>query len=266
MLCFVTPPAKSPKPAAQASTMRSLERALQIYEGLQRSDGAQRLSDIANAHAMSSATVLRILRVLEGYGLVTRTPAGYRVGAASLPAAQRYLQTDPLLLMSGPVLDELAQATGLTASLYSRIRDERILVARSHGQNPLRYQMPFGIRLPLTKGAAGKVLLFGSDDDELARVLAHHVRLGYEDATATLSQVRARLAEEPQGYASSMDEREAGVGSVAVVVPRRGAEATEAISLTTPSEKLGLEALLASVPELRRAAQTLGARLEGEMY
>lgn len=245
--------------------MRSLERALQLFEGLQRVDGPQRLSDIAAAHQLSSATALRILRVLKDHGLVTQVPGGYRVGSATLPPAQRFLQGDPLAILGLPVLDELARTTGLTASLYSRVGDERILIVRSDGQHPLRYTLPFGVRLPLTKGAAGKALIQHLDADALSQVLRSAIEFGYESADTSVEDVLSRLRA-TEGYAASADEREIGVTSVAVVVPRRDGGPSEAISLTGPAEGAPLDRLVALVPELRRACLLLGGRLEGQLY
>ena len=218
-LAPVTTTPSSGRGSAQAATMRSLERALQVFEGLQHSEGAQRLSEIASRHAMSAATVLRILRVLKEHGLVSQTSAGYRVGAASLPPAQQYLHSDPLPVLGIPVLDELARTTHVTASLYTRSGDERILVARSDGQHPLRYTLPFGVRLPLTRGAAGKVLLFGLPEEELRDVLDAAVTAGHEAAGTGLPDLLARLGDQTAGFASSKDERATGVISVAVSIP-----------------------------------------------
>ena len=142
----------------------------------------------------------------------------------------------------------------------------RILIARSDGQHPLRYVLPFGIRLPLTKGAAGKVLLFGLDAAELDAVVAASITLGHEPAGTTGADVAARFGDVASGYARSADERETGVVSVAVSVPRRSGDRNESLSLTSPAERSELADLEAHVPELKRAAVLLGDRLDARLF
>ena len=139
--------------------MRSLSRAMEVFAELQRAERPQRLSDLARTCGMSLPTTLRILRVLQDFGMVSQTDKTYRIGPAVLPAARSYLENDPLVVAARPILQQVASQTGLTASLYTRLGFERILVARVDGDSPLRYDLPLGKRLPLTVGAAGKILL-----------------------------------------------------------------------------------------------------------
>jgi DNA-binding IclR family transcriptional regulator len=258
-----TPAEDGPK----ASNMRSLSRALEVFAELQRAERPQRLSDLARNCGMSLPTTLRILRVLQDFGMVSQTDKSYRIGPAVLPAARSFLENDPLVVAARPILQQVASQTGLTASLYTRLGFERILVARVDGEVPLRYDLPLGKRLPLTAGAAGKILLVSSSDDELQQVVAAAVAGGHEDSGLTAAALRSRLPEPGAEYAYSADERATGVLSVAVAVPSRpGRRPSESISLTSPVEAASEETLRAGVPELRRAAGRLAELLEGSVY
>jgi IclR family acetate operon transcriptional repressor len=160
----------------------------------------------------------------------------------------------------------VASLTGLTASLYTRLGYERILVARVDGDAPLRYDLPLGKRLPLTLGAAGKILLASASDDELQQVVSAALAAGHEDPALTAEVLRSRLPAPAADYAYSADERATGVLSVAVAVPRRAGQPTESMSLTSPVEAASEETLRAGVPELRRAAGRLSEVLEGSVY
>ena len=240
--------------------MRSLSRALEVFAELQRAERPQRLSDLARNCGMSLPTTLRILRVLQDFGMVSQTDKSYRIGPAVLPAARSFLENDPLVVAARPILQQVASQTGLTASLYTRLGFERILVARVDGE-------VLGKRLPLTAGAAGKILLASSSDDELQEVIAAAVAGGHEDSGLTAAALRSRLPEPGAEYAYSADERATGVLSVAVAVPSRpGRRPSESISLTSPVEAASEETLRAGVPELRRAAGRLAELLEGSVY
>jgi IclR family acetate operon transcriptional repressor len=251
---------------AKATNMRSLSRALEVFAELQRAERPQRLSDLARASGMSLPTTLRILRVLQDFGMVSQTDKSYRIGPAVLPAARSFLENDPLVVASRPILQQLASQTGLTASLYTRLGFERLVLARLDGTAPLRYDLPLGKRLPLTAGAAGKILITAEPEEELERIVAAAIAAGHEKSTFTLEELRSRLPESGAGYAFSADERANGVLSVAVAVPNRGGKPTESISLTSPIEAATEESLKAGVPELKRAAGRLSELLEGSVY
>jgi DNA-binding IclR family transcriptional regulator len=260
-----TQPGTAADDGGKPSNMRSLSRAMEVFAELQRADRPQRLSDLARNCGMSLPTTLRILRVLQDFGMVSQTDKTYRIGPAVLPAARSYIENDPLVTASRPVLQQVAAQTGMTASLYTRLGIERILVVRVDGDAPLRYDMPLGKRLPLTVGAAGKVLLASASDEDLQKVVQAAVAAGHESPTFSLAELKARLPEPGTDYAYSSDERATGVLSVAVAINRAGLP-SESIALTSPVDAATEEALKAGVPELRRAAARLAELLEGTVY
>lgn len=249
-----------------ASTMRSLSRAIGVFEQLQRYDHPQRLNQIAKDCGMSSPTTLRILRVLQEAGLVSQTDKNYRIGPAVLPAARVFLEADPLPRSARPILQQLAENTGLTASLYSRLGFERVLIERVVGAASLGYELPQGRRLPLTVGAAGKILIADLDEDQLAEVISVAVALKYEPEETTVEEIRRRLPAPGEEYAYSEDERATGVVSIAVSVPARAGSVTESIALTAPVHASSREDLAARVPELRHAARRLADLLASSVY
>jgi DNA-binding IclR family transcriptional regulator len=264
----VDDPSARPGPVTgkAVTTMRSLSRALDVFEQLQRSDRPQRLSELARDCGISLPTTLRLLRVLQDYGLVSQTEKNYRIGPAVLPAARSFLENDPLVLAARPILLQLATQSQLTASLYSRLGYDRILIARVDGTNPLRYDLPLGKRLPLTRGAAGKILIANLGDTELERIAEAATNRRQEEEPFDLAELKSRLPAPDEGYAFSVDERASGVMSAAVAVPHPSGAVTESIALTTPVEAYAQEDLRAQVPELRRAARRLSELLEGVVY
>src|SRR5919112_6600424 len=232
-MALTTSTEPSAEEGPKASNMRSLSRALEVFAELQRAERPQRLSDLAKACGMSLPTTLRILRVLQDFGMVSQTDKSYRIGPAVLPAARSFLENDPLVVAARPILQQVASQTGMTASLYTRLGFERILVARVDGDAPLRYDMPLGKRLPLTVGAAGKILLAGAPDDHLQEVVQGAVAAGHEKPTFSLAELKARLPEPGTDYAYSSDERATGVLSVAIAINRAGLLPSESIALTS---------------------------------
>ncbi|QCR39258.1 IclR family transcriptional regulator [Microbacterium sp. SGAir0570] len=249
--------------AANQPTVRSVERALDILEMLERSDGPLRLVDLSRGTELHAATVLRLVGVLQRRGFVQHDDTGeYRLGVAGLGMAHRYLQSDPLVVRSRPHLQELARTTGLTASLYARSGESRVLAARVDGRDPLRYQLPLGRRLPLLVGA-GRTMLAFLPDDERERVLEHANEFrtaGGEVVTpellrASVDGIRAA------GFHISVSERDVGVAAVSVPVLDRERGVVAAVSVLGPDESTTTEMLRGWAPELRRAAHAIALSL-----
>lgn len=252
--------------SSTANGMRSLTRAIAVFEQIQRYDHPQRLSTVAADLGMSSPTTLRILRVLQEAGLVSQTDKSYRLGPAVLPAARVFLENDPLPRIAKPILEKLSQATDLTASLYTRLGSERVLVERVVGETSLGYNLPQGRRLPLTAGAAGRMFLRGLSDEELTQVAEESRRLRYEPEDFDLAAIKYRVPEAGSGYTISEDERALGIISIATEIPSRQGMPTETLSLTGPIHAVARDELEARAPELLHAARRMADLLASSVY
>ena len=167
---------------------------------------------------MSLPTTLRILRVLQDFGMVSQTDKTYRIGPAVLPAARSFLENDPLVVAARPILQQVAAQTGLTASLYSRLGFERILVARVDGDAPAPLRPAAG-QAPSPDRRCGRENPAGSASETNS---SRWWRRRWRPATKTAPSRPtgfARLPEAGTDYAYSADERATGVLSVAMAIP-----------------------------------------------
>lgn len=247
--------------AKPATSMRSLERAIDVLEVLDTSRHALRLSDIARRADLPVATTQRILNVLEARGRVERDATGYRPGLGLIFGAHAYLTSSPLIAAARPVLQDLAAETGLTASLFKRIGWSRVVLARVNGARPLRYELPIGERLPLHLGA-GKALVANMDEAELEQFLAQLDELTRADGTPIdrddylkdLERIREA------GYSQARNEREPGMASVAAAVTEADATASAAVQVSGPQDDIPEERVAALGVEVQRAAYAIARR------
>ena len=157
--------------------------------------------------------------MLEARNRVERDANGYRAGVGLVFGAHAYLTSSPLLIAARSILQDLAAETGLTASLFKRLKWARVVLARVDGTQPLRYELPIGQRLPLHLGA-GKVLaahLSPSELDDFLDQLGEHTRadgtkVNRDDFVAELKHIT------DVGYSQARGEREPGVASVAAPI------------------------------------------------
>lgn len=214
-----------------------------------------RLTEVARRSNLHVATAQRMLLVLQRHGYVAGSTSGYTVGVTSLANAYAYLLSSPIARVTTPVLSELAEATGLTASLSVRIDLSRILVARVAGASALRYQLPVGERLPLHVGA-GRVIAAALTGVELEClyqqvepiVLASGETVSRPAFERALRQIRS------QGYAVSRNERALGAASVAAPVTDGGGAVIAMLQVAGLNEDVHERDIDRYVSELTRAA------------
>ena len=156
--------------------------------------------------------------------LLSRDPGGrWQVGPRLAELAGGPAD-DALLRRAGAVLERLREATGESAQLYRRRGEARVCVAAAERGSGLRDTVPVGAELPLTAGSAAQVLLAWDADVPLPSGAAFTSR--------GLAEVRRR------GWAASVGEREAGVGSVSAPVRDAAGVVVAAVSVSGPLERL----------------------------
>lgn len=246
------------------SPMRSLERALHLLTVMEDAGRPMNATELARAVKLSAPTVLRILSALEKYHFSEKSQGYYRLGVAMLPLAHAFLLENKLTHVALPVLQELAQASEETASLFVRLGFQRVVVQRVEGKHPLRYILPIGQRLPLHLGV-GKVLAAAMPEDELRQMLdslgemqlANGARLTKQALLADLERIRR------QGYAVSLNERAIGTTSVGAPVCDTQGRTIAAVAVVGSSDRMKPKQIERLSIEVRGAARAIAERYEG---
>jgi DNA-binding IclR family transcriptional regulator len=248
----------------EKSPMRSLERALHILAILENAGSSMGLTELGRASQLSKPTVLRMLLVLEKYGFAEKRQGRYRLGAAVLPLAHAYMLGNELTRVTLPVLQELAESTGETTSLFVRLGFKRVLVQRIEGLHPMRFALPLGERLPIHVGA-GKVLAAAMSDAEIQQMLDElgEIRLANgqpfprEEVLTELERVRK------QGYAVSLGERMLGIVAVAAPVIDAHGATIAAVSVAGTADRISAKDIEPLSIEVRDAAKMIAERYDG---
>lgn len=137
----------------------TLERALTILATFTEADVTLPLAEISRRTGLYKSTLLRLLATLERFGYVGQQADGnYHIGPAALYLGsiyQRWISSPALI---NPVLTQLVQQTGESASFNVREGTVRVCVYRIDSPQKIRDHVRVGDVLPLPAGAAGKVL------------------------------------------------------------------------------------------------------------
>ena len=249
-----------PASTSPATSMRSLERAIDVLEVLDGSRHALRLSEIARRAGLPVATTQRILGVLESRGRVERDAGGYRPGVGLIFGAHAYLTSSPLITAARPVLQDLAAETGLTASLFRRVGWSRVVLARVEGTRPLRYELPVGERLPLHLGA-GKAIAAWLTAQEIDEVLQGDDLLGADGGPLDHDRFRDDLKQiHDRGFSQAFGERVPGMASVAAPVIDPDGVVIGAVQVAGHQEDVPVERVDQLGVEVQRAAFAIARR------
>ena len=247
-----------------AGSVRSLERALDLMEALERLRAPAGVRALEEITRIPKATAQRLLDVLERRGYAQKHQGRYSLGVGAVRLARGFLAADNLTTVALPVLQQLTALSGETCGLYIRQGLDRILIQRVESPHPLRQHTAIGERLPLHIGASGQVLCAGMPDDALHRFLdalppvrlASGKPVSKKELRARCEQVRLR------GYAIGVDERWDGVSSVAAPIVRGGDDVIAAINIAGPSSRMPIEKLEQLSLEVCRAAREISEKLD----
>lgn len=217
-----------------SNTSSTVRKALTILEGFSAAPEGLTLTEIASRTRINKATALRLCATLEKAGFIQRDPQMvYHVGRKVWALAQVYRREFDLESLVRPVLVGLRDATGESASFYVRDGEERICVFRENSRHTIRHHVDEGVRLPLSKGVVGRVLLASSG------------RSGPE-----FDRIRR------QGYLAAQG-REPDTGSVAAPVLDRAGGLVGSVVVSGPQSRFDAHRQTAAVPLILSACSEI---------
>lgn len=252
-------PIVQPGGIEKKTSVRSLEKALDILDYLEKTGSPRGVRAIEQDTGIPKATAQRLLEVLESRGFVRKHEGKFALWVGVIPLARSFRAADTLTRSAQPILRALVELSGETCSLYVRQGRERILVERVESPHPLRFQTPIGERLPLHIGASGIVLCSGMADAELEGYIASLDVVRLADGTLeTREELLARVrAARRDGFAIGVGERLEGVSSVAAPIDTKDRGIIAAINIAGPSTRLDADMLARLAIEIRGAAREL---------
>ncbi|WP_438431338.1 IclR family transcriptional regulator [Gorillibacterium sp. sgz500922] len=241
-------------------TVRAVERALDLLLCFAE-DSDLSLTELAARAGLHKSTVHRLLASLEVKGFVRRDPASerYRLGYRMWELSANLVQDDDPAVILLPEMERLRDQLGETVSLYVRDGLERIRVQAVQSSQAIRRVAPVGVRLPLHVGASGKILVaFGAP--ELQRELSA-APLWADEAQKAAFERQLQEARDC-GYATSLEEREAGAAAIAAPIVNRAHRMVAALAVSGPVNRLTAEAMKEDAPLLLEAAARMGKMLK----
>ncbi len=250
---------------APAVPIQSLQRGLGILETVARRDAGMGLGEVSREAGLHPSTTSHLLRTLVALGYLVQDEATrrYRVGPRVLQVAAATLGEGHLSETAGPLLAEMARATGETSHLAVFERGEVVVVNKIDGTGPVRLLERVGYPRPAHCTAIGKVLLAHLPPHDLAAYLAQ-TRL--EAMTPKTITSPARLEAElervrTRGHAVDDEEFARGIRCVAAPVRNFTGRVVAAVGVSGPIWRLSLARVARLTEVVRGSARRLSEQL-----
>jgi DNA-binding IclR family transcriptional regulator len=226
---------------AKTNGVQAVNRALMILDVFESGDGPLPLAELAQRTGFYKSTLLRLAASLEEHGYLRRLSDGrFMLGPSLMRLGQLYRDSFNLEDYVRPVLRQLVNDTGESATLHVREGDTRIVLYRVDSRHAIRDHTHEGDHLALDRGAAGHVLSAFTEPN-----------------AARYEAIRAELA------VTSYGERDSETAAVAAPVFETEQRLVGAISLSGPVTRFDDAKVARMKDTLLRATRDLTVVLGG---
>jgi DNA-binding IclR family transcriptional regulator len=222
---------------------------------------------IARDLELNSSTCFNILKTLVHEGIVNFDDATktYAIGIGLVELAKGALEQASYVRLVRPHLEALAAEHSVTATLWQRSRDERVvLVDLADTSAALRVHMTIGQRLPMYLAALGRCMAAYSDlTEEQLRERVASLRWenepSFEEYYAEVRQVRDR------GYAIDNGNYVKGVTTVSAAIVDASEHPVMALSAVGFSAQLNKAAIRQLGEDLHARSRQVSRALSGRV-
>jgi DNA-binding IclR family transcriptional regulator len=246
-----------------AGPIQSVDRAVAILEILAR-DGDAGVTEIAAELGVHKSTASRLLAALDRRELVAQDSARgrFRLGMGIVRLAGAVGRGLDVVRESRPVCRALAAQVGETVNIAILSGRDALYLDQVAGPAALSPHNWAGQRIPLHATSDGKVLLAYLPAAQLGDCLIAPLTRFTEHTITDVSEFPSVLAEVRQrGYATAVDELEAGLTAVAAPVRNAEGRVIASISASGPSFRIPSGRIAELAESVRQAAAEISRRL-----
>ena len=231
------------------SGVRTVERALAIFDCFVEENPNYTLADISKKIGVPPSTTLRLLSTLEqkNYIYKNKDNLRYYVGFKLARLGNNARGYFDFCRTARPFLEHLNEQFDESVGLYMLQNNTRVCIDCIEGKKSLRCIIPIGTTYPLTRGAAGRVMLAYLPEQTVLEYLEI-------DPYTTLKELEIVRKNR---YAISYSEQETGVFSVAAPVFDMQGKVNHSIYVNGPVARINDDLLAQMVKAVKSCAVTV---------
>ncbi len=244
---------------------RALLRGLALLACFKPADPELTLAELAEGSGLKKATAFRLLTSLVDTGFLRRDPERntYQVGAAVLPIASAFQESEALVALAEPRLRRLADETGQTATLALADDGGTVNLSLAYPDRPLRRMTYVGERHSLHSTATGKAIAAAMRNGEVEALLeARGMSADTLNTIVTWEPFMAELEEiRRTGWAFDDEEAIEGVRCVGAAILDYTGRPVAAVSVAGATGEYEGEAVERLAREVIAVADSLSREL-----
>lgn len=253
-------------PDGNDSGPQSVRRAADLLFAFSLDRPKQSVAQLAEAVSLNRTTAHRILAALQQVGLVRKDldSGMYSLGPRILRLSEVFLhQLHDLRAVATPHLVDLRDATGETAALHVRDDFARVVVEQVESKEEVRRTYPdLGEPLSLHRGAPSLAILAFLEAPDQDRYLREAGVQWPDFSERDEPDLRQRLREvRDAGFALSVEDRTAGVISVAAPIFDWTRRVVGAVNASGPVQRISRDEALRLAPIVTSTAAHISADL-----
>ncbi|GAB6862923.1 IclR family transcriptional regulator [Haloplanus litoreus] len=236
-------------PAGRTETLKSVETAITVIEGLRDLDGG-RVCEVADHTDLPSSTAYKYLNTLRKHDLVVKESGQYRLGLRFLTfggyVRNAAVPTDRIWEMLKTIANRTGEMTHFTTEEHGR----PVMLYAFRGETGVQTRTNVGQRLYMHQVASGKAILSTMADEEIRAIVDRH---GLPKATKNTTTDPEALFTEIEriretGVAFNREESAKGVHAVGVPLAPDEGTAIGAFTIAGPASRLTGDRLTEELP------------------
>lgn len=249
----------------QATTVKSADRVLDIFELFAERHEPINLSDLSRELDMPASSAYKLLQNLLSRGYLEADKQGrtFRLGYKLFEIGSKYAQRTDLAgefqLVAQKIVDDINESVFLTI----RNGEMALYIAEKQSSHPVRFVSHLGMQLPLHATAMGKVLLSGMTEDEIAKLYPDKQLGRLTDTTivdfSELMKQLERIRAEGVGY--SEGESVHGIRCVAAPIFGASGQIVSALGVSMPEARWESRAWETTVQAVLQGAKEISTKL-----
>jgi DNA-binding IclR family transcriptional regulator len=227
--------------APRRTRTSGIDRALQIFDYLQRAEQATTAYEIARAVGAPLSTIYAIIDDLVEKDLLNRDHDGLIwLGPRLYHYGLSYARSMDLLSAATHEMHELARQSGETVQVCGRDQETMVVLAMEEGSGQFHVTSRVGSRSPLNWTASGRLLVGHLPEAELLQIFARSARISPTRRAETDPQILAANAHEAlaQGLSIQAGESDFAVACIAAPIRDRTGACQATMSIVVPEAKV----------------------------
>ncbi|MGG1658486.1 IclR family transcriptional regulator [Brevibacillus sp. NRS-1366] len=227
--------------------VKSLDRALQIFEVLGSRRGGYGVTEISKEIGLNKTSVYRMLSTFVRHGYVEQDAETekYKLGYKILELSSALLEFIDLRTEAKPILKELENLTNEVIHLVVYDRGEVVYIEKLEGNETLRMHSKVGTRAPMHCTGVGKVIMAYLPSSEVSKIMDRQALEKYTVHTIVDKEaLHDHLAEiRRNGFAYDLEENEIGISCIAAPIFDHTGKIVAAVSISGPTMRMTTERL-----------------------